>query len=203
MRTRLTALLLFFACGDSGGDASTTDNQTSAAPATTSGTTSAATTSATAGPTSGDATDPVTTTTSTDPAPTTGPSTIDATTTTGVTPDPDTTTTDTATTAGDTTAPGTTTTTTDDTDRPQCGGADVAAILDAFEECLSPGYYGQSKPIAGVTCWDICCAFGIFNCSHRSAQDDFNACEPNAPRAVGSCDEVFQADWSSQCFCLN
>lgn len=201
MRIQLAVLLLAIACGDNGGGTSTTDTQTSVPSGTTTTTATAASTGSTSPdePTSsgsadgtGSSTGAGTTTTTTGPDPTTGPVlTSDASTTTSTATSGDTTTTsdDTTTTSGDT--------------NQQCEGADVAAIQAAFVECISPGYFGQTKSISGVTCWNICCAFGIFNCSHRAAQAGYDACEPNAPEAVGGCDDVFQDAWSSQCFCLN
>jgi hypothetical protein len=90
----------------------------------------------------------------------------------------------------------------------QCGtscGTDeqVAAILSAFEPCDSGNSVGQSSGVAGVTCEQVCCAFGFAGCEYRGAQVDYDACNPTPPPATGDCDDVFQASWSSQCVCTN
>jgi hypothetical protein len=86
---------------------------------------------------------------------------------------------------------------------PDCGGVDVAAIQAAFIECPDPGFLGQTASVHGVTCADICCAFSFAGCSHRAAQADFNACMPADPPPSGTCGDVFQPAWSSQCVCLD
>lgn len=193
MRVRLAALFVVIACGDSGGTAATTtstDPQTTAA-ATTTGTSTSTSTGTTADAPTGSGSADASSGGATGPDPTTGA----VLTATG-----DMTTDDTTSTTG------TTGTTADDTTTnplPECDGADVAAILDAFIECPSPGYLGQTKPISGVTCWDICCAFGILNCGFRAAQADFDACNPMNARPSGDCSDEFHMQWSSQCNCLN
>jgi len=207
MRIRLAPLFIAFACGDSGGSTTTTtttDPQTSAADTT--GTSTSTTTTTTGDtPTGSGSADASSGGASTGPDPTTGAvltATGDMSTSTTVA---DTTST-TGTTAADTSTTSTTSTTADDTTTsalPECDGADVRAILDAFIECPSPGYLGQTKPISGVTCWDICCAFGTLNCGFRAAQADYNACDPMNAQPSGDCSDVFQMQWSSQCNCLN
>ncbi|HET6583000.1 MAG TPA: hypothetical protein VFG69_06130 [Nannocystaceae bacterium] len=86
---------------------------------------------------------------------------------------------------------------------PACGtDTQVAAILAAFEPCAG-AQLGQTSGVAGVTCEQICCAFGFEGCEYRGAQADYDACNPSPAPATGSCSDVFQASWSSQCVCTN
>jgi len=190
------------ACGDSTGGAATgTATGTSTGTSTTGGSSGDAPT----GSGSADASSGSTSTSSTNATSTTDPDPTTGAVLTGSSGDASTSTTTDATTTGTSTAGETSSSgdTSTGTVLPFCDGADVAAIQAAFVECISPGFIGQSKSISGVTCWDICCAFGINNCSHRAAQADYNACMPDNPPPSGDCADVFQPAWSSQCSCLN
>lgn len=210
MRLRLAVLVVTFACGDSGGSTATTTTTDPQTTATTTGTSTSTTTGTTGdAPTGSGSAEASSGGASTGPDPTTGAvltATGDMTTTTTADDTTSTGTTSTGTTSDSTTSTGTTGTPADDTTTsvlPECDGADVAAILDAFVECPSPGYFGQKQPISGVTCWDVCCAFGIINCGFRAAQADFDACNPMNAQPSGDCSDIFQMQWSSQCNCLN
>jgi len=82
-----------------------------------------------------------------------------------------------------------------------CGAVDVARIGAHFVSCGDGARVGQNESAPGVTCNDVCCTFGFAGCSHRAAQASFAACTPGSPTPTGSCDDVFQDQWSSQCVC--
>ncbi|MCA9720221.1 MAG: hypothetical protein KC468_36505, partial [Myxococcales bacterium] len=83
-----------------------------------------------------------------------------------------------------------------------CGDADVALILASFELCDNPPQQvGQSASAPGVTCEQVCCAMGFESCVYRAAQADYDACNPPNANQSGSCADVFQPAWSSQCLC--
>jgi len=85
---------------------------------------------------------------------------------------------------------------------PACGTDEqVAAILSSFEPCASGNAVGQSAGIAGVTCAQVCCAFGFGGCEYRGSQAGYDACNPTSPAATGTCTDVFASTWSSQCVC--
>ena len=71
----------------------------------------------------------------------------------------------------------------------------------AFSACPDGKHIGQSRPSPGATCEKVCLAFGFGACVHRAGQADYAACSPKNPEASGSCADVFQPGWSSQCRC--
>ncbi|MBC8067058.1 MAG: hypothetical protein IAG13_01895 [Deltaproteobacteria bacterium] len=86
---------------------------------------------------------------------------------------------------------------------PQCSpNANTSLIVGSFDECGSANAIGQAAPAGGVTCADVCCTFGYSGCSHRAPQADFAACAAPGGPAVGTCNQVFAAGWSSQCVCI-
>ena len=87
-------------------------------------------------------------------------------------------------------------------ERPDAGQcSNQAMILASFQRCGSEARVGQSAFAPGVTCNDVCCAFAFSGCAHRATQGDLVACDPSAPSPTGSCSDVYQANWSSQCIC--
>lgn len=84
----------------------------------------------------------------------------------------------------------------------QCGTPQqINAILTAFEPCASGNSLGQNEGISGVTCDQVCCAFGFDDCEYRGAQAGYDACNPTPAPATGTCGQVFAPAWSSQCVC--
>lgn len=73
-------------------------------------------------------------------------------------------------------------------------------VREAFVRCGDSTRLGQTRPVAGATCSQACQAFGL-KCLHRAAQANLDACTPAAPERSGTCDDVFQPSWSSQCVC--
>ena len=82
-----------------------------------------------------------------------------------------------------------------------CGGVDESLIKAHFLPCPDGKHLGQVAPAAGVTCAEVCCVFGFAGCSQRAAQSSFDPCLPAKPAKSGSCADVFQDQWSSQCAC--
>ena len=77
------------------------------------------------------------------------------------------------------------------------------AIMTAFEPCPSGNAIGQTEGISGVTCEQVCCAFGYGGCERRAGQADYDACNPSPPIGNHSCSSVFASSWSSQCVCTD
>jgi hypothetical protein len=216
MRSRRAIVLcaMFLACGDRPGTGSASDGGSSTGGAsTTAATTGATTTHATTGDT-GTATGTASGTTTGEPmsssstgvdgsGSTGGPVSTDTSTSTrGATGGSTDDTSGTGTTDG-TTGDGTGSTTSETTAGPiDCPGADIALIQASFVTCPDALHAGQSAPAAGVTCTDVCCALGFSGCQHRAAQADYNACMPDDPQQSGTCEQVFQEAWSSQCRCI-
>ncbi len=85
---------------------------------------------------------------------------------------------------------------------PDCGDADTELIMQSFVACDDPPtLVGQIQSAPGVTCADVCCVLGFDGCAFRAGQSDFSPCMPNNPPMTGTCMDVFQAQWSSQCMC--
>lgn len=198
MRNRLVVALssMLAACGGvSTGTDSATDSETQTGSAASTGTDTTAATGTTGSTGTGTGTDtatgePTTSNTST--------GSTAATTGTGST--------DTSTSTTDSTGTSTTDSTgtsTGTTGEPiDCPGADVALIQASFVKCADNVHAGQTAMAGGVTCADVCCVLGFAGCQHRAAQADFDACTPVNPQQSGTCADVFQPAWSSQCACI-
>ena len=94
-----------------------------------------------------------------------------------------------------------------------CGGESCFGLSTESQSCntqscpLSGGWvacgnkrFGQTQSAPGVTCSQVCSSFGM-TCSYRAGQQDYNACIPSNSGPSGTCGDVFQASWSSQCVC--
>ena len=89
-----------------------------------------------------------------------------------------------------------------------CDGTLCTATVDparrvraTFADCGQGGRVGQRGSASGVTCELVCKVLEKKGCLHRAAQADYDACLPHDPERSGSCADVFQPGWSSQCVC--
>jgi len=84
---------------------------------------------------------------------------------------------------------------------PDCGDADLELIDEAWTTCGESNLVGQSAPAPGVTCEQVCCAFGFSGCLYRTAQQNYDACVPPNPVMSGMCEDEFMPTWNSGCLC--
>jgi hypothetical protein len=78
---------------------------------------------------------------------------------------------------------------------------DQGTIRSRFRDCGN-GFVGQVLAAPGVRCTDVCTTYGYSRCRGRAGQANLNACE-SKQNVVGTCDEAFEAGWTSQCDCTN
>lgn len=82
------------------------------------------------------------------------------------------------------------------------GCPNEAFIKSTFTRCdASATHVGQFGDAPGVTCHAVCCTFGFSGCAYRAAQSGLTACDPPNPGDSGTCTDIFQTTWSSQCVC--
>jgi hypothetical protein len=84
---------------------------------------------------------------------------------------------------------------------PGAGGTQDALVRGAFGVCTDGVHVGQSAPVAGITCSDVCSVLGFSGCEYRAGQSGLEACTPVSPERSGACTDVFKDNWSSQCLC--
>jgi hypothetical protein len=84
------------------------------------------------------------------------------------------------------------------------GGCKNPVIGTTFAKCsvaVDGGVgVGQKASVKGVSCNDVCCYFGYSGCVRRAPQLDYDPCAPFFGTG-GTCDDVFEDTWSSQCIC--